>query len=112
MGTYPIKERAKDLAIRSTHYVMGAGYIVTRLLSDGFKEAEAEIIHSIDKGCDKRMIKLTRALSYRRRMNDIQQRINQTKEVIADTYTEVTQAGDEPDLAGLMEEMPFMLTHQ
>lgn len=89
MDTNSIKEKAKDWSIKGISAVCGVGHFVGRLTADAFKELEAQSIYAVDKGVNKRMIRIRRDYSYAQRMRDLSERINETKKVINDTYHEI-----------------------
>ncbi len=90
MGKYPIGEKAKDLSIKAVSLLFGTVHFTARLAADAAREGEAQIIHLMDKGCDVSMIRKRRDKSYEDKMQDVADRIAETRKVMDETYERMT----------------------
>jgi hypothetical protein len=111
MGTYPVKEKAKDAGIKVAHIVFGTMHFTTRLLADGFRECEAQMVHLIDNGCEKDLVRKQRDKKYADRIEDFKARIEETRKVMDETYERVTKNISTEELV-FMEEITAPLPPQ
>ena len=66
-----IKDKARFGAIKGTSILLGTTYIAGKILSDGSKNLEAEIICKLDPCADKREVRRQRMESYQTIMKQI-----------------------------------------
>jgi len=104
MGTYPVKERAKDAGIKLAHVLFGTMYFTTRLVADGFRELEAQTVHLIDNGCERDLVRKQRDKKYEDRIEDFKTRIRDAKQAMESSYTRATNRMSTEELI-LAEEM-------
>lgn len=90
MGTYPIKERAKDAGINLAHVVFGTLHFTLRLTADLVREAEAQTVHLIDNGCELDLIRKQRDVKYKERIEDFVARVEESKRVMNETFHKVS----------------------
>lgn len=112
MGTkpkYPIGERAKDYSIKLVSLLFGTVHFTARLAADGAREAEADLVHLIDNGTDKEIIRLRRDKAYDDKIQDLRNRMGETLRVMGETYERMTRKMSTEELVameGLMAPLP------
>lgn len=88
MGTYPIKERAKDAGIKVAHIVFGTIHFAARLAADAARELEAQTVHLIDNGCEVDLVRKQRDFKYEDRMEDFRARVAESRRVMQETFND------------------------